>query len=334
MTNKSSPHSWWMPLDIGNYLQDTANLDIAESGAYLHLLMWYWVHGPLPDDAKQLAQIAKMTPDAWSIAFASLSMFFQKGEDGRLHQRGADRRRDVWIEKRQKAHEKAVKAARARWDKEKAKRRDAPSIAQAMPIIGISTNPLGDSLHSSPLPPTGISALLPGAPSMHGDEPPSITKGESRGESEEKAKTTETGAGTVDAWGGKGNHGAGIAAGRKGPRNRSAGHAVNGAGPPIDGAGLEERFSSYREEVFAYWSGQNPGGKECPWLKADRKALADLLKGKGAPSMREFKGWLRNRAQSAVNPADPPRKWLRDLTKFSSGRLDRYGHPMEEARKL
>jgi hypothetical protein len=68
--------------------------------------------------------------------------FFERGPDGMLHQRGAERLRRDWIDKRLKAHEKAQKAARARWSKHKAKQQaksesmaktdDAPSIARAI----------------------------------------------------------------------------------------------------------------------------------------------------------------------------------------------------------
>ena len=66
----------WMPLYIGDYLADTSRLTTEQHGAYLLLLMDYWRSGKLPDKDQVLAQICKLTPDAWSNAKAMLSQFF------------------------------------------------------------------------------------------------------------------------------------------------------------------------------------------------------------------------------------------------------------------
>ena len=66
----------WMPLYIADYLADTAHLNAAESGAYLHLIMHYWQHGGLPDDDVLLGRIAKMTAEQFSNSRALLKQFF------------------------------------------------------------------------------------------------------------------------------------------------------------------------------------------------------------------------------------------------------------------
>lgn len=113
----------WMPLYIADYLADTSRLTTVQHGAYLLLIMDYWRNGSLPDDDAILAQITRMQPDAWSIARASISKFFSIENGQWLHGRI-----EAEIEKAgvnsQKAHDRAVKAATARWEKEK-----APSIA-------------------------------------------------------------------------------------------------------------------------------------------------------------------------------------------------------------
>lgn len=68
-----------MPLYVADYLQDTTHLQALESGAYLHLIMAYWSAGKLPNDDRQLATIAKMTPAQWKRARPLLEAFFGAG---------------------------------------------------------------------------------------------------------------------------------------------------------------------------------------------------------------------------------------------------------------
>lgn len=67
----------WMPLYVADYVADTAHLNAAESGAYLHLIMHYWLNGSLPDDDRKLARIARMTDRQWTAARATIAEFFQ-----------------------------------------------------------------------------------------------------------------------------------------------------------------------------------------------------------------------------------------------------------------
>jgi uncharacterized protein YdaU (DUF1376 family) len=75
----------WMPLYIADYIKDTSHLRALESGAYLHLIMAYWVSGKLPNDDRQLATIAKLTDREWKACKAVLSEFF--GPDWSSHKR-------------------------------------------------------------------------------------------------------------------------------------------------------------------------------------------------------------------------------------------------------
>jgi uncharacterized protein YdaU (DUF1376 family) len=112
----------WMPLYIADYLADTAHLRALQSGAYLHLIMHYWVTGALPDDDNQLAAIAKLTAEEWAANRPVLQAFF---EHGWKHKRvEAELKRCASISAENRA--KASKAAKARWD---GKRPDAPSTA-------------------------------------------------------------------------------------------------------------------------------------------------------------------------------------------------------------
>lgn len=66
----------WMPLYIGDYLQDTTRLTTEQHGAYLLLIMDYWTNGPLPDDDAALAQVTRMHQAAWKKTRPAVSRFF------------------------------------------------------------------------------------------------------------------------------------------------------------------------------------------------------------------------------------------------------------------
>jgi uncharacterized protein YdaU (DUF1376 family) len=121
----------WMPLYIANYLKDKTQLGALESGAYLHLIMAYWVSGKLPNDDKRLATIAKMSMRQWRASRATLAAFF--GPDW-THKRIEDelKRANAIAES---SSERARQAANARWAKDASS--DAPGhangTAQALP---------------------------------------------------------------------------------------------------------------------------------------------------------------------------------------------------------
>lgn len=101
----------WIPLYIADYLKDTSHLRALESGAYLHLIMAYWVSGgALPNDDKQLATIAKMTDKQWKESKLTLARFF--GPDFSSHKRiDAELKRasDVSAKRKQAAAQKWCK---------------------------------------------------------------------------------------------------------------------------------------------------------------------------------------------------------------------------------
>lgn len=76
-----------MPLYIGDYLADTARLTTEQHGAYLLLLMDYWRSGRLPDNDAILAQICKLTPDAWGKSRGILQGFFEVSNGEWVHSR-------------------------------------------------------------------------------------------------------------------------------------------------------------------------------------------------------------------------------------------------------
>lgn len=114
----------FMPLYIGDYLAGTSRLTTELHGAYMLLIMDYWMNGELPDDNNALASIARMNLDAWSIARAVLEKYFSIANGAWIHKRIEEELQKA-VEKKSKAKEKAEKAAKARWS-------NATSINQAM----------------------------------------------------------------------------------------------------------------------------------------------------------------------------------------------------------
>jgi len=80
----------WMPLYIGDYLGDTMELDGAQHGAYLLLLMYYWRNGPLPVADAKLAQIARTELRLWKKTVGPVVRRFFTERDGLLHQKRCD----------------------------------------------------------------------------------------------------------------------------------------------------------------------------------------------------------------------------------------------------
>ena len=118
----------WMPIFIGDYLSATSRLTTQQHGAYFLLLMDYWKNGRPPDDDEVLAQITKMTPDAWGNARRILLAYFQI-EDGHWVQKRIEKELIDSKTRKETAVAKAKAGASARWKKEN----DASSIAQAIP---------------------------------------------------------------------------------------------------------------------------------------------------------------------------------------------------------
>jgi len=69
----------WMPLYIPDFLADTMHLSAAETGAYLCLIMDYWLHDGLPDDDRKLAMIARVQPKTWKEMRPTIQAFFRDG---------------------------------------------------------------------------------------------------------------------------------------------------------------------------------------------------------------------------------------------------------------
>lgn len=73
----------WMPRYVGDWDRDTGHLSNEENGAYVRLIDWYWINGPLPDDDKKLGSIIR-DHRGWKRMRQTLVAFFQR-RDGLLY---------------------------------------------------------------------------------------------------------------------------------------------------------------------------------------------------------------------------------------------------------
>ena len=106
----SNPDTW-MPLYVSRYLGDTGHLTVGEHGAYLLLLMQYWIRGPLPDDDVKLAKMAQTDLKAWRKGIGQTIREFFTVRDGALHQKRAD----MELAKAGEIIQKKRAAANTRW---------------------------------------------------------------------------------------------------------------------------------------------------------------------------------------------------------------------------
>jgi uncharacterized protein YdaU (DUF1376 family) len=106
----------WMPVYIGDYLSKTTRLSTEQHGAYLLLLMDYWKNGPPPDDDRVLAQITRMSEDAWSNAKSIVLAFFELSGKKWIHSR-VEQELQAADKRKQTAISRAQAGAQARWSK-------------------------------------------------------------------------------------------------------------------------------------------------------------------------------------------------------------------------
>jgi uncharacterized protein YdaU (DUF1376 family) len=154
----------WFPFYVGDYMRDTSRLNTEAHGAYLLLIIDYWVNGPPPDDDDVLANITKLAPKAWKKQRALLAAFFEI-KDGRWQHRRIDQEIAKAIEIGSSNSDKARTAAELRWAKERERKQqeqpeqcssDAPSMDGAMLQNAHSQSPSlkKDIAHPEDAPPT------------------------------------------------------------------------------------------------------------------------------------------------------------------------------------
>jgi uncharacterized protein YdaU (DUF1376 family) len=142
----SSKQDIWMPLFVGDYLRDTTRLTTEKHGAYLLLIMDYWINGAPPDDDEVLSSITKMQLPAWRKIRPSLVQLFNV-VDGFWHHKRIDEELLKAAENAERYATRAKKAADKRWNK------DSTSNATSIPssnASGVHEDMLTDATSPSP----------------------------------------------------------------------------------------------------------------------------------------------------------------------------------------
>lgn len=141
----------WMPIYVGDYLAATSRLTTEQHGAYLLMIMDYWKNGPLPDDDRILAQITRLSDDAWSMSSSILRAFFEQ-RDGMLVHSRIEREKSEAESNSSRNTARAKAAAEARWAKKA--QSNAPSMPGAVPggCPSPSPSPESSSLRSEDTP--------------------------------------------------------------------------------------------------------------------------------------------------------------------------------------
>jgi len=133
----------WMPLYIGDYLRDTTRLTVAEHGAYLLLIMDYWVNGPPPDDDRELARISRTPLNVWRRYRRGqlIKMFTCEGGTW-IHKRVEIERERArqFNEKKRNGGRASVSSRRAKKGSAQPEHRSDPENAQKAPKTATKSN--------------------------------------------------------------------------------------------------------------------------------------------------------------------------------------------------
>lgn len=110
---KSAKPDTWMPLVIGDYLKDTTRLTTEQHGAYLLLIMSYWIEGAPLDDDEELASITGLDRKSWAKHRAKIERFFRV-ENGRWYHKRIEEELERWAIKKKAYAERAAAGGRAK----------------------------------------------------------------------------------------------------------------------------------------------------------------------------------------------------------------------------
>lgn len=103
-----------MPLYVADYIAKTGHLTTVEHGAYMLLIMQYWVHETLPDNDKILAQVARMPLKEWRKIRPCIAPYFQVEHNSQWRHERIDDELKKASELREKKRKAGIASANAR----------------------------------------------------------------------------------------------------------------------------------------------------------------------------------------------------------------------------
>lgn len=95
------------------------------------------------------------------------------------------------------------------------------------------------------------------------------------------------------------------------------------ASPPTKTDTGKARHTAFKVAIFNYWKSKNPE-IDCPWQAAEGGQLEMWLKASPNTTITQFVEMLRNRYRSQVNHSERPSAWIKNITNFARGPVDRY----------
>jgi uncharacterized protein YdaU (DUF1376 family) len=155
----------WMPLYIGDWLQDTQHLDATANGAYWFLIMAHWGKPGVSSNDFHLRQITRVKEVDWARIKGTIAPFFEERDGLWINARCVEEYKRA-VESYEKHRKSGSKGAAKRWqDDSKAratlvaapidtpKRGDSEAIASPMASCKHPQPHTQPHIKSNPLPP-------------------------------------------------------------------------------------------------------------------------------------------------------------------------------------
>lgn len=96
--------------------------------------------------------------------------------------------------------------------------------------------------------------------------------------------------------------------------------------PPCKTDIYKARHKEFKAVIGLYWLSKNPN-VEMPWGAAEGKNLGMWLQESPNTTIDQFRAYLKNRFRSDVNHTERPSSWIRRVTDYATGPLDRFSKP-------